>query len=93
LEKLLATEVLEVRVLHPAIAQSLVGKVISVLEDRQARHQPRWVLDLGVFDAGIIAATDAKEHPNVGNLKLIVIRGAALMNLVHALYKRAASEA
>jgi hypothetical protein len=41
LEKLLATEVLEVRVLHPAIAQSLVGKVISVLEDRQARHQPR----------------------------------------------------
>src|SRR6266567_2565844 len=41
LEKLLAAEVLEVRVLHPAIAQSLVGKVISVLEDRQPRHQPR----------------------------------------------------
>src|SRR5437879_3781108 len=35
LEELLAAEVLEVRVLHPAIAQSLVGKVISVLEDRQ----------------------------------------------------------
>src|SRR5262249_58185840 len=34
LEKLLAAEVLEVRVLHPAIAQSLVGKVVSVLEDR-----------------------------------------------------------
>jgi hypothetical protein len=51
------------------------------------------VLDLGVFDAGIIAATNAKEHPNVGNLKLIVIRGAALMNLVHALYERAANEA
>src|SRR5260221_12270441 len=41
LEELLAAEVLEVRVLHPAIAQSLVGKVISVLEDRQPRHQPR----------------------------------------------------
>jgi Methyltransferase domain len=41
LEKLLAAEVLEVRVLHPAIAQSLVGKVVSVLEDRQPRHQPR----------------------------------------------------
>src|SRR5260370_14932606 len=41
LEELLAAEVLEVWVLHPAIAQSLVGKVISVLEDRQPRHQPR----------------------------------------------------
>jgi hypothetical protein len=41
LEKLLAAEVLEVRVLHPAIAQSLVGKVVSVLEDCQSRHQPR----------------------------------------------------
>jgi hypothetical protein len=41
LEKFLAAEVLEVRVLHPAIAQSLVGKVIAVLEDRQPRHQPR----------------------------------------------------
>src|SRR5258708_17466069 len=41
LEELLAAEVLEVRVLHPAIAQSLVGKVIRVLEDRQPRHQPR----------------------------------------------------
>src|SRR5438034_2189267 len=41
LEELLAAEVLEVRVLHPAITQSLVGKVISVLEDRQPRHQPR----------------------------------------------------
>src|SRR6266550_914171 len=41
LEELLAAEVLEVRVLHPPIAQSLVGKVISVLEDRQPRHQPR----------------------------------------------------
>jgi len=28
LEKFLAAEVLEVRVLHPAIAQSLVGKVV-----------------------------------------------------------------
>jgi hypothetical protein len=33
LEKFLAAKVLEVRVLHPALAQNLVGKVISVLED------------------------------------------------------------
>src|SRR5262249_53037234 len=41
LEKLFAAEVLEVWVLHPAIAQGLVGKVVAVLEDRQPRHQPR----------------------------------------------------
>src|SRR5262249_35309919 len=41
LEKFLAAEVLEVRVRHPAIAQSLVGKVVGVLEDRYPRHQPR----------------------------------------------------
>lgn len=51
------------------------------------------VLDDGVFEADVIAETDAQEHPNVGNLKLIVIRGAALMDLVHALYERAANEA
>jgi hypothetical protein len=34
LEKLLAAEVLKVRSLHPAIAQSLVGKVVAVLADR-----------------------------------------------------------
>jgi hypothetical protein len=30
LEKLLAAEVLEVRVLHPALAQNLVGEVVGV---------------------------------------------------------------
>src|SRR5205823_13491183 len=37
LEKFLAAEVLEVWVLHPAIAQSLVRKVVSVFE---VRHCP-----------------------------------------------------
>jgi hypothetical protein len=41
LEKLLATEVLEVRVLYPALAQHLVGQIVAVLEDRKPRHQPR----------------------------------------------------
>src|SRR5260221_14644863 len=41
LEELLAAEVREVRFPHPPIAESLVGKVIGVLEDRQPRHQPR----------------------------------------------------
>jgi len=51
------------------------------------------VLDDVVFGAGVIAETDATGHSNVGNLKLIVIRGPALMGLVHALYERAANEA
>jgi hypothetical protein len=51
------------------------------------------VLDIHVFDGNVIAATDAGGHPNAGNLKLIVITGAALMGLVHALYERASNEA
>ena len=36
-----AAEVLEVRVLHPAVAQRLIGQVVHVLEDEQPGHQPR----------------------------------------------------
>jgi len=41
LEELLTAEVLEVRVLDPALAQHLIGQIITVLEDRQPRHQSR----------------------------------------------------
>ncbi|MBT2119567.1 DUF1837 domain-containing protein [Dyella sp. LX-66] len=34
-----------------------------------------------------------EKHQNSKNLELIVIRGSALMNLIHALYERAANEA
>jgi hypothetical protein len=51
------------------------------------------VLDHAVFDTDSISATSAAAHPNSANLKLIVIRGPALMELVHALYERAANEA
>jgi hypothetical protein len=34
-------EVLEIRVLHPARAQHLVGEIVHVLEDEQSGHQPR----------------------------------------------------
>ena len=51
------------------------------------------ILDTGVFDGNVLAATGAGGHPNLGNLKLIVITGVALMGLVHALYERAANEA
>lgn len=46
------------------------------------------------FDVtSIQTMTSAMNHPNKPNLELIVIRGKSLMNLVHALYERAANEA
>ena len=38
LEELLAAEELIVGVLDPALAQNLIGEVVTVLEDRQSRH-------------------------------------------------------
>ena len=40
LKELLAAEQLKIRVLDPALAQSLVRQVMHRLEDRQARHEP-----------------------------------------------------
>ena len=40
-----------------------------------------------------LAATDASEHPNADNLRLIVVSGPSMMDLVTALYERAANEA
>jgi len=36
LKELLAAEVLIIRVLDPALAQGLIGEIVTVLEDRQA---------------------------------------------------------
>jgi hypothetical protein len=41
LEKLLAAEELVIGVLHPTLAQHLVGEVVGVLEDAKPRHQAR----------------------------------------------------
>jgi hypothetical protein len=38
LEELLAAEVLEIGVLHPARDQLIVGQIVRVLEDRQTRQ-------------------------------------------------------
>ena len=51
------------------------------------------VLDDDVFAGTDLTAANATGHPNIGLLRLIVIRGPSLMNLVHALYERAADEA
>lgn len=51
------------------------------------------VLDEKILAATDLAAVDAAAHGNAGRLRLIVIQGAAMMDLVHALYERAADEA
>ena len=45
------------------------------------------------FDPEVIKMTVCEAHPNRTNLTLIVVKGEALMALVHALYERAANEA
>ena len=51
------------------------------------------VLDDDVFAVTDLTAANATGHPNIGVLRLIVVRGPSLMNLVHTLYERAADEA
>lgn len=51
------------------------------------------ILDEVVFAKMDLAATDGAAHFNQDNLRLLVIRGPALMELIHALYERAADEA
>jgi hypothetical protein len=51
------------------------------------------ILSKTAFDPEVLSTTDTSKHPNNGNLKLVVIKGQNLMQLVHELYRRAADEA
>jgi len=51
------------------------------------------ILDDSVFAETDLTVADATGHPNIEQLRFIVIRGPSLMKLVHALYERAADEA
>jgi hypothetical protein len=51
------------------------------------------ILDDAVFVATDLSEADASAHPNADNLRLIVIRGPNLMDLIHALCERGADEA
>ncbi|WP_207654058.1 Hachiman antiphage defense system protein HamA [Desulforamulus profundi] len=46
-----------------------------------------------IFVTNTVSDTNANGHPNARNLKLLVIHGDAMMDLVHELYRRAADEA
>jgi hypothetical protein len=45
------------------------------------------------YDPNLIAQTTTNLHPNQANLRLLVVKGPALMQLVQALYQRARDEA
>lgn len=51
------------------------------------------VLEDDVLKNMEIDKSNGSNHPNVDNLRLIVISGVSMMDLVHALYERAANEA
>lgn len=51
------------------------------------------VLCSSVFDVPTIGSTDCSAHENADNLKLVVVHAKEFMQLVHALYERAANEA
>lgn len=63
---------------HPYIYRSGAAAVLS---------------DAAYDEAALQTATTVVGHQNEANLELIVVRGKELMNLVHALYERAAHEA
>lgn len=46
-----------------------------------------------VYEGMGLEEADASAHPNADNLRLIVIKGTSMMDLVHRLYGRAADEA
>ena len=50
------------------------------------------ILDDTVFETTDFAKIDASSHFNINNLKLIVIRAPSLMQLIHALYEKAAND-
>ncbi|CAM5771845.1 hypothetical protein LMIY3S_03645 [Labrys miyagiensis] len=51
------------------------------------------VVSTSLYDESLLTQTATAGHYNTSDLKLIVIRGETLMELVHALYERAANEA
>ncbi len=51
------------------------------------------IISTEILDTKIIADFDASDHPSYSNLRLLIIHGTNMMNLVNELFKRAADEA
>lgn len=71
---------------------------VERFQDEADRPFTRWSGAVAVLDTETAAKmelekTQVSDHPNKDKLKLIVIKGISMMDLVHALYERAANEA
>ncbi|WP_259671189.1 MULTISPECIES: virulence associated protein [unclassified Rhizobium] len=71
---------------------------VERFQNEADRPFTRWSGAVAVLDVETAATmeldkTDVSDHPNKENLKLVVIKGISMMDLVHALYERAANEA
>lgn len=51
------------------------------------------ILSMEAYDPDLLAQTTTTHHPNSSALKLVIVKGDALMPLVHTLYERAKNEA
>lgn len=51
------------------------------------------LFDVNHFAQTVESAASSANHPNSSNLRLVIIKGAQMMPLVHDLYRRAADEA
>jgi hypothetical protein len=71
---------------------------VERFQNEADRPFTRWSGAVAVLDNETAAKmelekTKISDHPNKANLKLVVIKGISMMDLVHSLYERAANEA
>ncbi|MGV1822682.1 hypothetical protein ACQZ63_26260 [Agrobacterium sp. CG160-95] len=71
---------------------------VERFQNEADRPFTRWsgavaVLDELTADKMELDKTQVSEHPNKDKLRLVVIKGTSMMDLVHSLYERAANEA
>ena len=85
---------------HRFLNCGTIAEVKRVQRFQNEADQPfRWIsgaaaiLDNDVFAQINLKNSNASNHWNAENLKLLVIRGPSLMKLIHTLYERAADEA
>jgi hypothetical protein len=78
--------------------ESLRGEVVERFQNMADRpYVSEWgasaIFDEALFDPAEISKSQAKGHPAHPFLRLVVMKGAKMMDLVHALYDAAADEA
>lgn len=78
-----------------AMADALRVQRFQDMADRPFRriNGAAAILDQDVFEQTDLTAADASVHHNAANIRLIVIKGASMMTMIHALYERVADEA